>query len=82
MSIGLPDLESDIMRHYFKGLLIDWWFGGLPYFNEDYTGTNVNELSTGATHQLLDEQVLQISVDGVHIPYQGYIIDRSWDEYE
>ena len=71
---SFTDLQSDIMRRYFKGLLIEWWFGGLSHFDE------VSELRTGATYQLIGEQVLQISVDGVHIPYEGYIVECSWSD--
>jgi len=61
------------MRRYFKGLLIEWWFGGLSHFDEVYINTNATELRTFATYQLIGEQVLQIEVDGVHIPYEGDI---------
>ena len=69
-SVEFTDFESDIMRRYFKGLLIKGLFGGLPHFDEVYTDTNVSELLIGATYQLIGEQVLQIEVDGVHIPYE------------
>lgn len=70
-SVEFTDFESDIMRCYFKGLLITKFFGGLSHFDEVYTDTNVNELLIGATYQLIGEQVLRITVDGVSIPYNG-----------
>jgi hypothetical protein len=68
-SIERIDFESNIMRCYFKGLLIPWIFGDLSHFDEIYTDTEVDELLTGPTYQLIGEQVLRIEVDGVHIPY-------------
>jgi hypothetical protein len=74
-SVEFTDFESDIMRCYFKGLLITKFFGGLSHFDEVYTDTNVGELLIGATYQLIGEQVLQISVDGVLIPYEELIAE-------
>ncbi len=70
-NVELEDYESDIMRHYFKGLLIKGRFGGLEYFDEYHQ--NVSEqFITAYTDQLLGEQVLRIEVDGLYIPYKGY----------
>jgi hypothetical protein len=68
-SVGIMDFQSDIMRRYFKGLLVTRLFGGLSHFDEVYINTDANELLISPTYALIDEQVLRIEVDGVHIPY-------------
>lgn len=71
-NVEYEDYESDIMRHYFKGLLINGRFGGkgLEHFDESHP--DGSELfRTSFTDQLLGEQVLQISIDGLYIPYKG-----------
>jgi hypothetical protein len=65
------DYESDFMRHYFKGLLIKGRFGGLEHFDKFHPDCS-EQFRTGFTDQLLGEQVLQISVDNLYIPYKGY----------
>jgi len=69
-NVELEDYESDIMRCYFKGLLIKGRFGGLEYFDEHHPDGS-EQFITVYTDQLLGEQVLQISVDGLYIPYKG-----------
>lgn len=61
------DLSSDIIRHYYKGLLIKNLFGGLSHFDESHSGSS-GYFSTTCTEQLLGEQSLLIIVDGVSIP--------------
>jgi hypothetical protein len=68
-NVELEDYESDIMRHYFKGLLIKGRFGGLEYFDELHQDVSEQFITT-YTDQLLGEQILRIEVDGVHIPYE------------
>jgi hypothetical protein len=75
-TIGCADVEyedykSDIMRHYFKGSLIKKQFGGPEYFDEHHPDCS-EQFRTSYTDQLLGEQVLQISVDNLYIPYKGY----------
>jgi len=67
--VELEDYESDIMRHYFKGLLIRGRFGGLEHFDESHPDGS-EQFITAYTDQLLGEQILQISVDGLYIPYE------------
>ena len=68
--LELEDYESDIMRHYFKGLLIKGRFGGLEHFDESHQDLS-EQFITPYTDQLLGEQVLRIEVDGLYIPYKG-----------
>ena len=70
-NVELEDYESDIMRHYFKGLLIKGRFGGLEHFDESHQDLS-EQFITAYTDQLLGEQVLRIEVDGLYIPYKGY----------
>ena len=66
-NVRVPDYDSDIIRSYFKGLLIARTFGGLSRFDEVYA--DVGELLIGPLYDFFGEQVLRIEVDGVHIPY-------------
>jgi hypothetical protein len=43
-SVGIMDFQSDIMRRYFKGLLVTRLFGGLSHFDEVYINTDANAL--------------------------------------
>ncbi|MHC4168816.1 MAG: hypothetical protein ACYSWQ_17850 [Planctomycetota bacterium] len=72
------DYESDIMRRYFKGLLLTNYFGGLSHFDEVHPAAGGSELLVGATYDLIGEQVLQITVDGLYIPYEN---SRSGDHF-
>jgi len=76
-SVERTDFESDIMRCYFKGLLITRLFGGLSHFDEVYTDPNVSELLFSPTYELIGEQILRIEVDGVHIPYDEKAFPHS-----
>ena len=71
-SVRISDFESEMMRYNFKGLLTARCFGGLSHFNEVYVETDANELEIGPTYGFVDEQVLRIEVDGVHIPYDEF----------
>lgn len=70
-SVEFTDFESDIMRCYFKGLLITKFFGGLSHFDESHKDVS-EQFITACTDQLLGEQVLRITVDRVSIPYEGF----------
>lgn len=41
----------------------------MSHFDEVYINTDTDELLISPTYALIDEQVLRIEVDGVHIPY-------------
>jgi hypothetical protein len=69
-NVEYEDYESDIMRHYFRGLLIKGRFGGMEHFDESNLDGS-EQFRTAFTDQLLGEQVLQISIDGLYIPYKG-----------
>jgi hypothetical protein len=69
-NVRVPDYESDIIKSYFKGLLIARTFGGLSRFDEVYA--DVGELLIGPLYDFFGEQVLRIEVDGVHIPYDEF----------
>jgi len=63
-----------ILERYFEGLLIkDRWFKGLSAFNQlnELSKDRDNEILIPYTEQSLKgEQVLQITVDGLMIPYE------------
>jgi hypothetical protein len=64
------DYNSDIFRCYFPGLLIPLQFGTLSYFDETYNDVS-EQFLTAYTDELLGEQVLQATVEGVDVPYTG-----------
>lgn len=66
----LDDYYSDIVRRYFKGSLIPVRFGSLSHFDEKYNDMS-EELLTSSTEELLGEEVLQIVVEDLSIPYDG-----------
>jgi len=80
-NVEFEDYESNIMRHYFKGLLIKGRFGSLSIFDERHKDVSEQFITT-YTDQLLGEQILQISVDGLYIPYEGYIQSASLEANE
>ena len=64
---------TDLFMCYFKGAWIAQLFGGLSGFEENTYKEGSEEINIPYTRQQLSgEQVLQIEVDGVHIPYLGY----------
>ncbi len=72
VSIPIDDGEYDILRRYFKGLLIRNQYRGLSYFDEHYRDSS-DEFTTMYTQGRLGEQVLRIAVEDLYIPYEGYI---------
>lgn len=70
--LTVKDYDSDTMRRYFSGLLIEGRFGGLSQFDESHKDVS-EEFLTAYTDRLLGEQVLRILVDNLYIPYQGCI---------
>lgn len=69
--VGPQDIESDIVRRYFKGSLIKNQFRGTSYFDQ-YYGTSSDEFETVYTGGNLGEQVLRIAVENLYIPYIEY----------
>jgi hypothetical protein len=69
--------SSDIFRRYFKGLLISHQFGPLSRFNEEHKDVS-KEFLTFVTRGFLGEEVLQIAIEDMSIPYKGFIADPSW----
>ena len=67
------DANMDILKDYFKGLLVRGSLGGLDTFetiNKDYL--NKGQVVINYSYQALTgEKVLRITVDGVSIPYEG-----------
>ena len=62
--------NQDIIEQYFTGLRIAYHFGGLSGFN-NFHYQDENQVWIPYTFQeLLGEQVLKITMDGMHIPYE------------
>jgi len=62
-----PEYKSDIVRRYFKGLLIKNQYRGLSYFDQ-YYGTSIDKFETVYTGGNLGEQVARIAVENLYIP--------------
>lgn len=69
--IGIKSAE--IFAHYFSGLVISGAFGGLSQFNESYKDGSEQILIPYMGQVLKGECVLRLVVDGVCIPYAGYL---------
>ena len=69
--IGIENIE--IFQHYFAGLVISSAFGGLSGFNESQKDMSEQILIPYMGPVLSRERALQLVVDGLYIPYQGYI---------